>query len=515
MPNIIRLSVFLVRFLSLMGTCIDRQRFKTFFKGENQSAASSHYCIERPTNCKQPTLLSILGLLISNPCRLAKMVKQYQMAGNSFLAFVILFTLVLIHNNLKIAIHLIWVGPDPKRLQFAEDIYYASLTGSSTKPAYWNFIYFSNISLNTIVWFQCLYELLRESIINETNYKSISVSQLNLAYLASFQAEPLSGVNNMAKLVKSRNQLNVSPFDRTDAIINYNYEEQLKISEYWFENVELKIFIANFNIIDFSKSYEHLWNIVLPKSQSKDRNNNSIETFNKPYPQFHLSKPRHRMDIDHMLVGIGLIHFILSIQFVGLSMYIILINLMELSVFKNPIDLWIPSKLCKLLRITTIIRNFELITNGIATVRLNYIFMLLIWDSLILISRVKRVSSIALNQVETIRNYDFPVSLKIKMNIDVYSDHKSNNHQCKQMRYILLMARVVVCEFNDLKRRYTKYINILLVGYSICLPQCLATLIVENTLTEKGILTIFTTCILLPLIFLIVCSAILELSVSS
>lgn len=497
-----------------MGSCIDKQRFKTRLNDTNLSSYLNLIC-----QYKQPNLRTICWLLISDPRRLARMVKRHHMSGDSFIVFVILFTLALIHNNLKIAIHLIWVGYDPKRLQFTHDIYYASLTGSSINPAYWNMIYFSNITLNTVVWFRCLYDLLCESIINETNYKSISISQLNLAYLASFQAEPLSGVRNIARACKYRNQLAHKHRHHIDANTCINYEKQLKISDYWIEHVELKTFIANFNIIDFSESHKHLWSIY---ARSKTTPNPDTMTLIEPDPRWHMAEPRHRMDIGPMLSGIVLIHFILCIQIWGLAMYIILINLMEIyESERNTDDLWIPSRFCKLLRIRTIIRNVELIINAIATLRLHFIFFLLIWDSLILISRIKKVTSIAFDKVESIRCLDHPVSWKMKMNKEIYYEHKRGNHQFKetkhdrQMRYILLMSRVVYCEFNDLKRRHTKFINILLVGYSICLPQCLATLIVENTFVEKNILALFTLGVCLPLIFLLVFSAILELSVSN
>lgn len=494
--------------------------------------------------------------LLYYPWKFTKLLKQETMSRNGFaIYYLFLGSLFQTHMLIKSLVQLFWVGRDKDREIYLNSLCYSSLMGASDQSAKYQAAIISHILFNYIFWHLNLYNLIRKSVINRNNYTAISLSQINLAYLASFQWKFFTELRNtflaifkypiMASKNNDINHTWENAILKRFAIkstqnCTLNYPKQLchvhslpvetiqKEAPFAFHdpldhsglNVRknwLKYMIFVENPIDYTANFE-----IFKSKITKDQQESFFKLDN-PHTNsraWQVAKPMHRINVDRLGLVMFIIQNFISTHMIGCAFY--LSGLIGLELISNDLAQSKPNQTSsvKLSDNDTLILNDNLAISYLnlikpyKIIRLteNLIFYLTLLvpqsnsilfciDGLIVVSRVENVSRLAKHQVE------------LMINATTHNDRKQRNWSA-QMRHLVQLIQLLACEFNYVKTEHIVSIHLLIISGCIVVPQVISLILISGNIWETAILVGALINSLIPILTIVPISAFAELFVS-
>lgn len=497
---------------------IERDHFR-------QEVVSSHLEKEQLEKPKQKSKhgyssLSLLAMLLKKPRQSARAIKKHYLAGNIFITFIVVQSLLILHVEIKVLVHLIWVGGSPERLKWTDEIYYSHFANSSTHPSLYNKMLVSVGTINLIIWFRNLRMLLFRSFENQSRYKGLSTSQLNLAHLASFRGQPIDNswvlVNCIYDYIKFERQRK-EPID-LDADDNMLMQNILIRDDF---STSLNRLVFTHNMIDFTEHHRRLESRWLTDRRLARRSvfylTNELKEPSSRGPngvryRWHVCQPIHRIDPKYFMIAM----FCISIA--SWSSWIFMI-FGQIAFFM--IEIWfgqlkdsspIGSALGRCLELNRYIRFVEA-TSIWAMVWLMFTSVMnFVIDAIYLCCRVNRTTYLVEVELNSLRSRKFRL-LRLGL-LDTSGSYLMNEPAERSVMRLILLVRTVLFEMDDLKERYTGLVNLLLVGYSVQTSVCLSLLSQKTANLEKVALVVYIARISSQIIFILIAASVIERSVS-
>lgn len=458
---------------------------------------------------------SIMKLLLRHPLKLANLVKSYYRYGNFFIIYLIILTFMLTHLWIKITIHMLTIGDNSKRLKFYDSIIYPDLAGATSDPKMLNNLFHTSATLDIIIWYLNLHGLFKRSIMNSNRYEIISISEFNFAFFSKKEFAPLmspfhvlNGLLGLRRFKKNRKRFNEALID-----VDYKLIQQTKSS---LSKAHFKDIVFDHNLINFSKIYKEVGIDIEWYDNDKKFKLDSKSLLNK----FYIPKPVHRTNVFSLIFGYSVLMSSTFIQILGMVSYVTGIIIIEINyrLGDKPRTL---VNLMVLFDVIVVIRLFENFIMAFGVFQIHFLLNLFVWDCLVLVSRITKVVRLANSELKRLINLDIPID-RVKnehlgvsydlLDLDDYQtfDEKSNQY----VQHLMLLIRVVKFEFSDLQKKYSIFINIMISGYCLSLPQSVSLFITDDVAIERVLIGLFTCSVVIPIVFILIFAARVELAVS-
>lgn len=538
------------------GNIIQYRLNKNCFCGENISDVSNICCSSligkyRSKQSKKLNPRDLIKHMTCYPGKLNALIKQETMNGDAFVICIVwIGSMIQNHLLIKSLIQLFWVGYDREREIFLNSLYYPNLAGASDKPAIYQPTLMAHIFFDYIFWHLNLYRLTRKSIANRTYYKELSLSQINLAYLASFQ---------WTFLIEFRNT--------SLALIKYVIMifRDRKIYDLWETGILERFVIrsdkSNIGGKDFHKRYSvdassvgvgcHQSNINLHDNPSWLKHMMFVENpidytpnfqvfkstlsreqqksfFKLKNPQtnsrlWQVAKPLHRVDVDRLGLVILLMQFFTFSHIIGCTYYLIGMSALEFTSrdieesmkaglgaigMKRDHRLdgdssdHLSSFILVFMKPHKLIRLIENLIFYLTLVIPQLSSMSFCIDGIIFVSRVESVWRLAKHQVKLITDARH------------HSDREARDWSA-QMQHLIQLVRLVAYEFNDVKREHIVPIHLLVMSSCIIVPQLCSLILVSDNIWEEAILVGGLVNMMVPIFTVVAISGAADLFVSN
>lgn len=512
----IKMVIFFSRYLSLVTPFIERKRFEQFLKSNK---------FRKPNKAEdtENTFTTVFTKLIRHPRQLKNSIKRYYQANDYFIAFLVFHTIVIIHVEIKVLFHYLWIGNDPEWISWTAKVHYSNLTVASEHPVIFNKIFLSVTTLNAIMWFRNLYSLIVSSLETEQNYGGFTTTQLNFAYLASFGHQPIDNPLNLLFCIYDF--IKHKRYKISLIRPNMNFElssHQILIQKQLRKDINFQLFSFSHNLIDFNEQHttlEELWWINRRRNSNKVYYN-TLEMSSQKYigsighrGSWYVSHPIHRCDPIHLLlafVGMTLSMFLAAVLIILslVAFFFAEIWFGKVSDHNRPDG----TPLERLLEFSRTVRFIEYLSIGHSINLLFFTSLNFAWDSMVLSSRVWRTSCIAETELDRLRAKKFRLMRCGQLEAD--GCFHMDRYAEWFILHVVSLSRVVLIELNDLKINYNSLFNIVIVGYSISISLGLALFAEKMHYIERTVLICYLICSANQILILLVFGSLVEKMVS-
>lgn len=438
---------------------------------------------------------------LKHPIKTIQLIKRYHMVGNVPITLHLLSTLMLIHLLIK-SIVFFQAGEDKQILDHYDRILYTNIGSLAKNPADFN-----TLAIGFVIFFLCsrlrnLYILIEQAIINSNNYEKLHVPQLNLAYMTTFN-------------LTLRQWLDIwncaSEHSREIKMSSIKFKNHLKFDEK-IHNELYKHFnkhtIFHYNLIDFEECYSGL-NFL------KNQNQRQLEH----YRVWQTAYPINRHPLISLQYTILFLLLTSSASFLGLSISIIAVMYRDLA---QPY----PDEYSLYDLIGNIPKHWTNLFHIVRLIELSFLFscqtpqifesMKVAFDVTLTTLRAQKLIDIFRGHLKTCQSQIFKTKMmkvekKLQSNESLLGRIKLQSKLKQKFNERLLddvaLTRLVHVELLKLKHSHTTFINMLVLGSSVCMSYTVSLVIRHNSEVELVILYLtFMSCSIPMIINLIACA---------
>lgn len=427
-----------------------------------------------------------------------------------FLMTTFMTTLTALHVEIKMMVHLFWVGDDEERLKYCDDIYYSSMTRPSKHPAAFNKLYFCLATVNLLFWYDNLRFLLWYTLTNKDNYTEVSISQVNFAYLMTFRGSIMENVTKMFKVIfliykyRSNRERYLKYYEDYD-------EEHLDHALASMCQMSFRTLVIRNNLMNFTKHYRDF----LLYSEVKEEYLFPMDV--RPItdgetPDHFCQKPFHRQGIFYLWLGILNVHICFLITMSYLISFGVAYFLIEMSDGNEELNNLRETFSRKVVSAEAWLRSLDYVAMGSIFLAIHQTVYSFAWDSVNLLSRTKRVEhliGIELKRLRSLRllSSNSPEDMQL-------CKFQGDSEAERRVHHLVLLVRLVKYEFVDLKSQHSFLLNLVIVGYSICIPQSVSLMIFSPYWVEKMASLISALANISPVVLILIYASLIERAVS-
>lgn len=464
--------------------------------------------------------------------RLIELVKRQHMVGNLYILFLCSHLLILIHLNIKSVFHTFYTGSDLKKIEQFNDGFYPHLAGVFPEPYLFNNLFLVAGFLSLAVRFLKIYHLLDDSVRNETFYRKLHITQVNISSFLTCELSLKDWCRFFKYSFEEHPQQQQQQPEDSNQPVNYHKDVVPKknkhlsnqidqVSEKHLLDLSQFDLMFYFNPINHEESYSRM-NLFADPSIIKHLNS---------FTDWHCALPVHRVSIESLrnlsLLVVSMCGAITTVPTVALLGLIYL----ELS-----------SKL-------NVVRLIELFLFIIVHTPIYVDVLLVQIDLIILICRIhelklhldkdlKDCRNGSINHGRHKRAPSIRDEFSYRSSYHEYFSLMSNGHSISQQRRQSIMANssprnslvinhherylinqkifkdiklvgLVYAEFLNLRGSHSTFLNIIILGNGIYLSYSISLITVMNTFAESTIVILaIISAFLATMISLIVCAGV-------
>lgn len=441
--------------------------------------------------------------VLRNPGKVMHLVERHHMVGRKWIYLLLVQLLIYVHLMVKFALHIMW----SKRREQAPAwrAYYPDMASCMPNPALLNSLWLA-FSLNSmVIRLRSLSSLLRGAILNQGHYTELSLTQINMAALASLSAFNLIQLGALIREGKSLiwPTADVDPPDLPDA--------DLQLAQKTFDQLTLSAKLYYVNMLDFTQSYKQRHFELKPNLHKR------------AYLHWFVPSPKHRFGYfalclvaSNTLIGLLLV-FSGSLCF---YLFYLQFNFLHHLQHSGQEEL-LPAVFTWLLTPTKLINILEGALFVLLLVPFHLHLGYLLTDVIVLLSRIQRVLKLMKLELEravhVYARYSVEPASKFHKNLP----NCSEDTNCGPIRlnqrfcYYLDLLRLVYLEFVDARKAHTFYLNSLILGSGFSMSYGLMLLSLTSSVAEFFIIfTVLFSCIF-PAIFVLISVSSVEQQVSN
>lgn len=430
--------------------------------------------------------------VLLKPIELIRLIKRYHKCGNGFVCFFVIHLSYLAHITIKCAVHTFYTGSDRVMIEYFDTIYYPHLLGVFPKPYLFNNLFLALSLFFSSARFLAASRLIRGAIVNAKHYREIRMSQLNLAYLTSFNM-PLR--QWWIGLFEHSKHLEMINHDQKIREKHFSYNSNTEIQSRNLSNRDMRY---QLNMVDFGDCYYWIGDTTRPKAK---------------YKEWHFPTPLHRVPNNWTMAIVAGTVCGLFVGFISPLILCAGVLYLEfrssLPAEDSPTLLEVAARFSPhLSRPLHVLRITELLAYSLLMLPHNFDAALLYTDIIHLVGRVGKLTCLMKKEKEFIRD-----STRFRLAL---SSHSLNqllmlNHR---LQHEAKITRALYTEFIDLKIMHSLYINLVLVGSGICIAYIVSLKAAISTTAEVAVLSMLFVTSLIPIVSIVSFCAWAERTVS-
>lgn len=520
--NIFAPAIFMWHKVTLSCSPIDRDRYETELRGRMDNHQNSipesnkvppNRCLIDIKFTDQPHMTIFWAIL--HPFRVIQLIKKYHLVGNTVVITYLTHIIMLLHLVVKMIIHTIITDVNRDTIEYFDSIYYPIITRNSNQPILFNNLLTGMSIFSLSIRLRSFYILVRNSIVNEIQYKELSITQLNFAHYATFNLtiyewlELWNFQTNHKRFIESNGKRFVNHLELNQSAMKQSAHLSLKDAMYYV------------NLLDYDECYS--------KSVLNDTENRQKQC--KPW---HVATPIDRSSLS----GIKLMIFValVGVVVVLFAFYIVIFACMYLEFSKefsyqnnfgwSQIVAIIPTHFQKISNLIRIIELLAIISSQVPQIFDSYV---IISDIHILNSRIEKLTKIFEAGLEKYyerasfigdrrSDYNFKLYQSMTSLPRISNSFHNNNESAKNInvrtRYNAKLVRLIYLEFLNIKQNHSQLLNMIVIGNGICMSYAMTLLFAFTTYADIILILMTFGASLVPTVIALLYCAMLERAVS-